>query len=69
MASEYKNRGHSIYDVQYYVCWCTKYRYAILRGEIAECCRDLLRQIAMAREITIVRGTVVQTKKSVLLAT
>ena len=57
MAKEYKYGGHSIYDIQYHLCWCTKYRYPVLRGEIGERCRDLLRQIAMAREITIIRGS------------
>jgi REP element-mobilizing transposase RayT len=36
----------------------TKYRYKILRGDVAERARDLLRQICMAREVTIIRGAV-----------
>ena len=68
MASEYKYGGHSIHDIQYHVCWCTKYRYAILRGEIGERCRDLLRQIAMAREITIIRGAVAPDHVHVLIS-
>ena len=56
MAKEYKYGGHSVHDIQYHLCWCTKYRYPVLRAEIGERCRDLLRQIAMAREITIIRG-------------
>jgi putative transposase len=56
MAKEYKYGGHSVHDIQYHLCWCTKYRYPVLRSEIGPRCRDLLRQIAMAREITILRG-------------
>ena len=56
MAKEYKTSAHPIYDIQYHLVWCTKYRYPVLRGEIGERCRDLLRQIAMAREITVIRG-------------
>ena len=56
MAKEYKYGGHSVHDIQYHLCWCTKYRYPVLRGEVGERCRDLLRQIAMAREITIIWG-------------
>ena len=51
MASEYKYGGHSIHDIQYHGCWWTKYRDAILRGEIGARCRELVRQIAEAREI------------------
>jgi len=57
MSREYKTGSHTVYDVQYHLCWCTKYRYAVLRGEVALRCRDLLRQIAMAREITVIRGS------------
>jgi putative transposase len=56
MTAEYKTSGHAIFDIQYHLCWCTKYRYPILRDEIGRRCRDLLRQIAMARDVTIIRG-------------
>jgi len=57
MAREYKTSSHAIFDIQYHLCWCTKYRFAVLRGEIGLRCRDLLRQIAMAREVTVIRGS------------
>ena len=38
--------------------WCTKYRYKILRGRLAERARDLIRQICQARDVVIVRGAV-----------
>ena len=36
----------------------TKYRFAVLKGEVAIRGRDLLRQICQAREVSIVRGAV-----------
>jgi putative transposase len=57
MSRDYRTSGHAIYDVQYHLCWCTKYRYPVLRGEIQLRCRELLRQIAMTREVTIIRGS------------
>jgi Transposase IS200 like len=36
----------------------TKYRYKVLRGEVAERGGDLLRQICAAREVRIIRGAV-----------
>jgi len=56
MSQEYSTSGHAIYDIKYHLCWCTKYRHKVLQGEIGLRCRDLLRQIAMAREVTIIRG-------------
>ena len=47
-----------MWDIKYYVVWITKYRYKVLRGEVAERVRDLLRQIAAAREVRILRGAV-----------
>ena len=55
---EYRHSAHAVTDLKYHVIWVTKYRYKILRGDIAERARDLLRQICVAREVTIIRGAV-----------
>jgi len=33
--AEYREGGHTVYDIKYHLVWVTKYRYAILRGEAA----------------------------------
>ena len=68
MAREYKTSAHAIYDIQYHLCWCTKYRYPVMRGEIGVRCRDLLRQIAMAREVLIIRGALAPDHVHMLVA-
>jgi len=68
LARQYKTTAHAIYDIQYHLCWCTKYRYPVLRGEIGVRCRDLLRQIAMAREITVIRGALAPDHVHMLVA-
>ena len=55
---EHRRSAHAVTDLKYPVIWVTKYRYKILRGDIAERARDLLRQICVAREVTILRGAV-----------
>jgi putative transposase len=47
-----------VWDIKYHLVWITKYRYKVLRGEVAERARDLLRQICAAREVKILRGAV-----------
>jgi putative transposase len=47
-----------VWDIKYHLVWITKYRYKVLRGEVAERARDLLREICAAREVRIVRGAV-----------
>ncbi len=55
---EYRKGAHTIYDIQYHFVWATKYRYKVLRGEVAERARDLIRQICMSRDINILKGHV-----------
>ena len=55
---EYRKGGHTVYDIQYHLVWATKYRYQVLRGEVAERTRDLIRQVCMSRELTILQGHV-----------
>ena len=46
--SEYLHRGHTVTDIKYHFVWATKYRYAVLRGEIATRARDIVRQVCEA---------------------
>ena len=55
---EYRHSAHAVWDIKYHLVWITKYRYKVLRGEVAERARDLLRQICQAREVVILRGAV-----------
>ena len=56
--AEYRHSAHAVFDLKYHVIWCTKYRYKILRGRVAERARDLIRQICEARDVVIIRGAV-----------
>ena len=56
--AEYRHSAHAVFDLKYHLVWCTKYRYKILRGRVAERARDLIRQICQGREVTIIRGAV-----------
>jgi len=41
---EYRYGSHTVYQVEYHFVWVIKYRYKVLRGEIAERVRELVRQ-------------------------
>lgn len=56
--AEYKKGSHTVYDIQYHIIWCTKYRYKILQGKIGVRLRELIRQGCEARGITIIRGNI-----------
>lgn len=54
----YQKSGHAVYDIKYHVIWVTKYRYQVLRGQIAIRLRELIRQGCEARGVTILQGSV-----------
>lgn len=33
--AEYRKSSHRVWDVKYHTIWVTKYRYKVLRGEVA----------------------------------
>jgi putative transposase len=56
--AENRKGAHTVFNIQYHLVWVTKYRYHVLRGEVAERARELIRQSCMAREIKILKGHV-----------
>ena len=58
MATDYRKGAHTVYDIKYHVVWVTKYRYQVLKGEIAVRARDIIREVCMSNEIIIVKGHV-----------
>ncbi len=56
--ADYLHRGHTVTDLKYHFVWATKYRYPVLRGDVAVRARDLIREICEAREIGIIKGAV-----------
>ena len=54
----YRKTSHAIYDLKYHICWITKYRYKVLRGDIAKRTRDLLRQTCSKLDTQIITGNV-----------
>ena len=54
----YKRGGHTIWDCKYHIVWVTKYRYPVLGGDVGYRCRELLREIARSKEMTIYVGSI-----------
>ena len=55
---EYCQGSHTKYKIEYHFVWVTKYRYAMLVGDLATRVRDLVRQTCERYEIQILRGVV-----------
>ena len=66
--TNYRNGSHTVYEIKYHFVWITKYRYKILRGNIALRLRELLRQGCEAKEIQVIRGSISKDHVHMLLS-
>ncbi len=53
-----RSNGHSVSSLTVHLVWSTKYRYAVLTGDIKIRCRSILIQICEAEDIDILKGVV-----------
>lgn len=54
----YRKTSHSTYDLKYHIVWITKYRKKVLKGEVAQKVRELIREICKGNDIEILKGHV-----------
>ena len=64
----YQLVAHTKHDLKVHLVWIPKYRKKVLTGQVALRVRDLIRQIAMEHEITILSGKVASDHINVLVA-
>ena len=55
---DYKRGSHTVWDCKYHLVWTTKYRYAVLGGDVGQRCRELLREISRSQEMLIYAGSI-----------
>ena len=55
---DYRRGSHITYRIEYHFVWVTKYRHKVLRGDVAERLRELVRQTCERSEVEIVSGVV-----------
>lgn len=56
--SHQRTNGHSVSRLTVHIVWSTKYRYAVLEGDIKTRCRTLLIQICESEDVVILKGVV-----------
>jgi putative transposase len=49
---EYRYGSHTVFQIEYHFVWVTKYRYPVLKGEVAERVRELVRQTCEPKKIS-----------------
>ena len=65
---DYRTGSHTKYKIEYHFVWVTKYRYQVLKGDIATRTRELVRQACAKFEIEITRGVVSKDHVHVLVS-
>ncbi len=45
---DYRYGSHTVFQIEYYFVWVTKYRHKVLTGEVAMRVRELVRQTCEA---------------------
>lgn len=68
MSATYSKGSHTVHDLKYHFVWCTKYRYKVLRGDIAKRCQVLLKQACAEMNVTIVEGAIASDHVHMLLS-
>ena len=55
---DYRYGSHTVFKIEYHFVWVTKYRYQVLRGDVALRVRELVKQTCESFEIRILSGVV-----------
>jgi putative transposase len=55
---DYRYGSHTAFKIEYHFVWVTKYRYQVLRGDVALRVRELVKQTCESFEIKILSGVV-----------
>ena len=56
--SQYRHGHHTVSRLTVHIVWVTKYRYAVLKGDIQHRCRSLLIQGCNSEDVRILKGVV-----------
>jgi putative transposase len=54
--SDYRHGSHTVFSIHLHIVWITKYRRKVLRSEIAERVREIVREECRKSRVDILRG-------------
>ena len=58
LMQKYRKTSHTVYDIKYHLVWITKYRKKVLKGELANRVREIIREVCKSNEVEIIKGHV-----------
>ena len=54
----YNRTAHTVHDCKYHIVWGTKYRKKILKDDIGQRLREIIRQICSTEKVDILKGAI-----------
>ena len=58
MTTDYRHGSHTVFQIHLHLVWTTKYRKAVMLGEVANRVREVIRDVCRQHEVEIIRGHV-----------
>ncbi len=58
MNTEYRHGSHTVFAIHLHIVWITKYRHKVLKGEVAQRVRDIIREECRKQKVDILKGHV-----------
>ncbi len=55
---DFKRLAHAVWQCKYHIVWCPKYRLRILKGEVGESVRVIIKQLCEWKKVEILEGNV-----------
>ena len=55
---DFKKLSHAVWECKYHLVWCPKYRFRVLKGEVGQSVRDILKQLCEWKEVEILAGNI-----------
>jgi putative transposase len=54
----YRHGAHTVFEIHLHLVWTTKYRKAVMSGEVGLRVREVIRQVCRSEEVDILKGHV-----------
>ena len=58
MPNEYRRASHTLFSINVHICWITKYRFKVLKGDVGQRAKELIRRICNEENVEILSGAV-----------
>ena len=66
--SDYRHGSHTTFSIHLHIVWITKYRHKVLRGDVAERVRAIVREACQKARVDMLKGHISSDHVHVMVA-